>query len=188
MATKVVRTAALLLVLSIAVDGRTQEPPAKQPPAPPELAVIVNLTNPTTGLTLAELRAHCKLEVQFWDGERAQLFLPRYDTPEMKILLQRVYGMTPSELRKYWIGRVFRGEIPAEPTVVPTTDAAVKRVRDRAGAFSVVMAKDVPEGVRVLTIDGKRPGEAGYALQAAAGPAPAPAPEPKAGAGTPDNT
>lgn len=187
MGTEVVRSAALLLALSIAVDGLSQEPPAKQPPAAQELAVIVNQTNPTTGLTLAQLRAHCKLEVQFWDGgERAQLFLPRYDSPEMKILLDRAYGMTPRELRKYWVGRVFRGEIPAEPTVVPTTDAAVKRVRDRAGAFSVVMAKDVPEGVRVLTIDGKRPGDPDYPLKAA--DAPAPAPEPKAGTAAADGS
>lgn len=148
-------------------DKPPQPAPPKQVSATPELAVIVNTANPTTGLTFAELRAHCKLEVQFWgNNQRTQLFLRPSDSTEMKILLDRVYGMTPGELHKYWVGRVFRGEIPSRPTAAPTAAAALARVRANEGAFSVVLASEVGEGVRVLAIDGKLPGDAGYALRA----------------------
>ena len=83
----------------------------------------------------------------------------------MGVLLAKVYETTAPGLRKFWIGKAFRGEIPAAPSVVPTSEAAGTRVNGEAGAFSVVRADQVPEGVRVVTIDGKRPGEAGYPLR-----------------------
>lgn len=149
--------------------GKPAEEPAEQAPAaaPVALAVIVNPKNPTTGLTFTELRSHLKLELQFWsNGERATLLLRASDSEETKILLAHVYEMAARELRKYWIGRVFRGEIAAAPTIVPTAAAAGARVRDSEGAFSIVLATEVPDGVRVLAIDGKRPGEVGYPLTA----------------------
>lgn len=149
--------------------AKPAEKPAEPAPsaAPVALAVIVNPKNPTIGLTFTELRSHLKLELQFWsNGERATLLLRASDSEETKILLASVYEMAARDLRKYWIGRVFRGEIAAAPTIVPTAAAAGARVRDSEGAFSIVLATEVPEGVRVLAIDGKRPGEAGYPLTA----------------------
>lgn len=185
----------LLAALLVAIPGQGGTPPPTNPPpeqkpvqkqaeqapaaAPVALAVIVNPKNPTTGLTFTELRSHLKLELQFWsNGERATLFLRASDSEETKILLAKVYDTGARELRKYWIGRVFRGEIAAAPTVVPTAAAAGARVRDSEGAFSIVLATEVPDGVRVLTIDGKRPGEVGYPLNA---PETKPAPAEKGG-------
>ena len=131
-----------------------------------DLAVIVHPKNPATNLDLDALRTYFKLERQFWpDKKRVKLFLRPSRSLEMQILEDVVYRMSSSELRKYWIGKVFRGEIPAKPAIVPTASAAGARVRDVPEAFTVVLANEVPEGVRVLTIDGKKPGDAGYPLR-----------------------
>jgi hypothetical protein len=43
-------------------------------------------------------------------------------------------------------------------------------VRDIPGAIALVPASKVPPGVKVLRIDGKRPGEPGYPLVASVAP------------------
>ncbi|HEX5052627.1 MAG TPA: hypothetical protein VFZ65_12700 [Planctomycetota bacterium] len=156
------------------------EPPAPEQPAPAkvELAIIVNAKNPTKDLSSVHLRLVCKLETQFWsNNERVQLGLRPGDTPEMKILCEHVYGMTQDELSKYWTGRLFRGQIPAEPAILRSSDAAIRFVKRSAGALSVIPATEiakVPKEVRVLTIDGKLPGQPGYALEGVVQPPPEP--------------
>ena len=157
-----------LLSLVVAALSLAARAPATAQPGEPEvltLAVIVNPKNPTTNLTWHQLRSYLKLEHQFWPNkERCALFLRPSSSPEMQLLLGKVYRMDANELRKYWVGKVFRGEIPARPAVVPSAAAAGTRVHKVPGALTVVLADQTPEGVRVLTIDGKKPGDPGYPL------------------------
>jgi flagellar basal body-associated protein FliL len=158
---------ALMVSSTVAAQEPKPAPAAKAP----ELAVIVNLKNLTPNLTLPELRTYCKLEMQYWsDNQRVRLYLRSYRSPEMKILLATVYRMEAGPLRKYWHGRENRGEITKRPTIVASATAAIARVRAGKGAFAFVLAKDVPKGVRVLAVDGKLPGEEGYALKGEAAP------------------
>lgn len=132
---------------------------------PDALAVIVNPKNPTTNLSFTQLRSYLKLEQQFWPSkERVELFLRPTRSTEMELLLSEVYRMSSDELRKYWVGKIFRGEIDARPAVIPTARAAGARVSKIEGALTVVLASEVPAGVRVLSVDGKRPGDADYPL------------------------
>jgi len=155
-------TTALLVLVTASVGTGTTETEAETRQA---LAVIVNPKNPVTNLSFNELRAYLKLEQQFWpDKQRIQLFLRPSKSTEMQILLEQVYRMSSAKLRKYWVGKVFRGEISSKPSVVPTAKSARTRVLKVPGALTVVMLDEVPEGVRVLTIDGKQPGDEGYRL------------------------
>jgi hypothetical protein len=154
--------ATALLVLGTASVGTGTGAEAETRQA---LAVIVNPKNPVTNLSFNELRAYLKLEQQFWpDKKRIELFLRPSKSTEMQILLDEVYKMTNAKLRKYWVGKVFRGEIPSKPGVVPTAKSARTRVLKVPSALTVVMLDEVPEGVRVITIDGKLPGDEGYRL------------------------
>ena len=129
------------------------------------LAVIVNKKNPVADLQFSELRAFMKLERQFWPNRRrVALYLPRSNTAEHEILLDKIYKMSTKKLRKYWILKMFSGEIPAKPAYVPSAKAGVKKIRASVGAVSVVRLADVPKGVRVLRINGKKPGQPGYPL------------------------
>ena len=164
-----VRRVARAVLVALAAAIPLAAPPlagrGEAPDEVPVLAVIVNPKNSTTNLTFNQLRSYMKLERQFWpDKERCALLLRPSNSPEMKILLEQVYRMSADELRKYWVGKVFRGEIPARPAVVPTAAAAGTRVRKVPAALTVVLSDQMPEGVRALTIDGKKPGDPGYPL------------------------
>lgn len=162
------RTVRALLLGVVASPVFAQEPPQPQPQpaAAAALAVIVHPDNPVRDVTFAELRAYFLLDRQFWsDGSRTVLYLRPATSDEMKVLHDKVYGKDANELRAYWRGRLFRGEIPAKPASAPTAAAAIERVRADRAAFTVVLANELPEsGVKVLTIDGRKPGDAGYSL------------------------
>jgi hypothetical protein len=134
-------------------------------PAVAAVAVIVHPDNPVANLAFDDLKTILKLDRQFWDDKTRVVLLARpSDTKEQGALLKDVYALEEKELRKYWVGKLFAGKIAAIPTVVKTSAAAGRLVRQSAGAISVVLAADVPDGVKVLTIDGKKPGDAGYPL------------------------
>lgn len=129
------------------------------------LAVIVNSANTCPDPTADELRAILTLKRQFWsDGKRVVLILPPTGSPAKSFLLDRVYHLSDSELRKSWANRLFAGEIVAVPTSLRTAEALVAAVRRSPGAVSVVPASAVSPGVRVLAVGGKRPAQPGYPM------------------------
>ena len=154
--------ALLLVACATLAAARAEDPPKK---APLELAVIVHPKNPVAKLSMAELRIYLKVEREFWpDRKRCDVYLPQSTTDEYDVLLQKIYRMSHKKLQKYWVRRLFSGEISAKPSYVPNAKAAGQEVMKSEGAISVVAAKDVPKDVKVLLIDGKKPGEEGYPL------------------------
>ena len=157
------RYGAILLVSCAALAAARAEDPARK--APLELAVIVHPKNPVTKVSLSELRAYLKVEREFWPNrKRCDVYLPQSTTDEYDVLLQRVYRMSHKKLLKYWVRRLFSGEISAKPSYVPSAKAAGEEVMKSEGALSIVSSKDIPKDVKVLLIDGKKPGEEGYPL------------------------
>lgn len=172
------RLAPLLLaaaaLFGAATDGQ-QKPPAPPPnpaPKPDEkkpqpVAIVVNSDNPVNGLTLDELRQVLRLDRQFWDDKLRVVLVARpTGEPEQQALLDLVYSMDEKELRRFFVGKLYAGRIPAIPTVVKSGAAAAKIVAQTTGAIAAVSVADVPKGAKVLSIDGKKPGDAGYALLA----------------------
>ena len=156
-------TAALAVGLWCASLAAAQD--AKPKPKDVPIAVIVNEQNPVKNISFSDLRGLLRMETQFWPHKkRCILFLPRSGSAEHNVLLDKIYKMTHKKLQRYWVRRLFSGEIPAKPTYVPNAKAAGSRVRKSVGGLSVVKLSEVPKGVRVLSIDGKKPGDAGYPL------------------------
>ena len=152
--------ACLLLVLASVAGGQGQKQDKEI-----TLAVVVHAKNPIKTVSFAELRAYLKVERQFWPNKkRVELFLRPSRSLEMEILLSKIYRMSNDELRKYWVGKVFRGDITKRPAIVPNVAAARSRVLKVTGAMTVVLADEIPEGVRVLTIGGKKPSDPDYPL------------------------
>jgi len=136
-------------------------------PARPAIVIIVNAGNPAPDPSLDDLRALFLLERQFWpDGRRVALYLPPAGSPERDTMLDRIYSMSDFELRKYWVGKLFRGAIPSIPSTLPSREAAVAAVEESRAGIAAIGAGDVPPTVRVLRIDGKQPGDPGYPLGA----------------------
>jgi hypothetical protein len=153
----------------VAGGQEKQEKPKKPKPVKEiQLAVIVHPKNPIKTVSFNELRAYLKVERQFWPNKkRCQIFLPSRKTDAYEILLKKVYRMSHNKLQKFWVRRLFSGQIPAKPSFVPSSRAAGKQVLKSLGALSIVDARNIPKGVRVLLIDGKKPGDAGYSLKGA---------------------
>ena len=129
------------------------------------LAVVVNIKNPVKKISFGQLRAYLKMTRQFWPTrKRCDLYLPPHTTDAYKILLATVYKTSHRKLQKYWVRKLFSGDIPAKPVYVPSAKAAAAVVRRNLGALTVLPADQIPKGVRVLPIDGKTPGDKGYRL------------------------
>jgi hypothetical protein len=132
------------------------------------IAVIVHEQVPVEDLSLPELRRIFLGERQDWSQElRVTLLLPPRGTPERKVLLAKIYQQrTEVQVQHYWINRLFGSEAQVGPKITGSNEMSASLVREIPGAIALVPADRIPQGVKVLRIDGKKPGQAGYPLVA----------------------
>lgn len=135
------------------------------PAAAGDIAVIVHPDVDVSNLSFAELRKIMLGDRQFWpSGQKVTLIVAEPVDAGRSVLLDRVYNMSEQQFRQYWIARVFRGEVAEDPKVVISSAGVIEMVSVLNGSIAFVDFQDVPSGVSVLSIDGLRPGDAGYAL------------------------
>jgi ABC-type phosphate transport system substrate-binding protein len=132
-----------------------------------DVAIVVHVENPESGLTSEELGRILRQEQRrFRAGGSIYLVFQSSGSPARDVVLRRVFRMNDLELKQFWLGKLYRGEIASFPRVVDS-DVAVKRLVARApGALGFVDAAALDGSVKVLHIDGKLPGEPGYLLAA----------------------
>jgi len=129
------------------------------------IAVVVHPSVEVDDLTFAEFRKIVLGDRQFWPGgKRITLIVRAPVADERTILLERVYKMSEAQYRQHWVAKVFRAEIASGPRVVLSNEEAVDLVGVIDGAIAIVGSEDVPEGLKVLKIDGLLPGEENYPL------------------------
>jgi hypothetical protein len=107
------------------------------------------------------------IERQHWKaGGRVYLVLRESGAPQKDLVLRHLYRMNDLELKQFWLGKLYRGEIASFPRVV-SSDAMVKRIVAQApNAIGFIDAGALDGTVKVLRIAGRRPGESGYLLSA----------------------
>jgi ABC-type phosphate transport system substrate-binding protein len=130
-----------------------------------DLALVANKTNALTAITPADLVKLSKAQTNHWpDGKPVTLVMRAPSTPEMKIFLEKVYGMTESEVSELIASANHgRASHPAI-VVVSSDDELVNRVASIPGAIGVVDVYSINSSVAVLKIAGKLPLEPGYLL------------------------
>lgn len=132
-----------------------------------DVALIVHPANPLSELSSASVVKIFRFEQQHWKGGgRIYLILQESGTPEKEIVLRRVYRMKDAELKQFWLGKLFRGEIASFPSVAHSSAAARRIVSHAPNALSFIDASAVDRTVKVLRVDGKLPGDPGYLLAA----------------------
>ena len=130
-----------------------------------DIAVIVNPSTPVSNLSLAELRAILSGDRRSWDMKTPAVILMRLPgSHERDVVLQRVLKQSESDYKKFWVGKIFRGEVIFEPATAPSAGLALDYVSSVQGAISFVESGQVQSRVKMLKIDGKLPGENGYPL------------------------
>ena len=132
-----------------------------------DMAVIVNENTPIAGLSFAEMRRVFLGERQYWNAETPVVLIVRAPVaPERTVVLERIYRMSESQFKQYWIARIFRAEATSTPKVVYSNQTINELVAAIPGAISLVRADAVlQKGVRPIKIDGLLPGEANYPLR-----------------------
>ena len=130
-----------------------------------DVALIANKGNSLKGLSFPDLVKICKGQMGHWPNGRPVTLITRSPaSPEMRIVLQKVYGMTANDVNELITsanhGRVDRPAI----MVVNSDDAIVKRVESTPGGVGLVDVYSITGGIDVLRVGGKLPLEPGYAL------------------------
>ena len=127
------------------------------------VAVVVHPTVEVDDLNFAEFRKIILGNRRFWAaGKQITIIVRSPVADERTLLLESVYKMSEAQYRQYWVAKVFRAEVVSGPRVVLSNEEAVDLVGVLEGAISVVDLADVPEGLKVLRIDGHLPGEPKY--------------------------
>ena len=130
-----------------------------------DVAVIVHPSNPEADIRSSDLVEIFRMEQRYWKaGERIYLVLQESGTAEKDLVLKRIYGMKDAEMKRYWLGKLFRGEIAAFPRVAHSNADARRIVGQAPNAIGFVDVAGVDSSVKVMRIDGKKPGDAGYLL------------------------
>ncbi len=135
------------------------------------LAIVVNPNNPTTDLTLPQLRAILLGERRWWAYQhRIVLAGMRRNTPEWQTVRRVIYKMNRRELDHYYLYQSFKGENPNQPTTMEAPADVKKFVINTRGGLGYLRASDVDDSVKVVRINGLLPGDDGYPLRLRARP------------------
>lgn len=134
-------------------------------PSESDVSVVVNPSNPTSSLTLVELRKIYMGERQYWKASNAVVPLMRSPgAREREVVLRVVFQMSEQQYKQYWVAKIMRAEISDPPASLFSNGMVQEGVRGNSGAIGYIDAADVRPGVKVLRLGGLLPGEPGYPL------------------------
>lgn len=131
-----------------------------------DLAVVVAKQSALDGLSLQQLKHLYLGDTILGPGGDKLLALNRDPkSPERVGFDRSVLEMTPEGAARYWIDRKIRGQSGA-PRAVEPASVAQRVVARLPAALTYVRANEVSGEVKVLRIDGKKPGDSGYPIRA----------------------
>jgi|SRR5579862_572230 len=158
---KLLLAVALCLFWPATGSARTHHPAA-------DVAVVGNADLPVGNLSLHEVRRLFLGETRYWKGNLpVVLIVPPAGTHERDVLLHSVYRMNETQYKQYWTGRILRGEAVSAPKTAESLAAAQNLVASLPGCVTILNSNQTSasKNMRILTIDGKLPGEKEYPLK-----------------------
>jgi len=130
-----------------------------------QLAVIVNKTSSLDDVTTAVLQKYFKADKSKTpDGTKIVIVMQDVGNPDRDAALRTIYKMSEAEYNDFFVGQTFTGAVAAAPKALPSSAAVKQFVAATPGAIGYVRASDADDSVKVLKVDGKSPGDAGYSL------------------------
>ena len=130
-----------------------------------DLALVSNKGNALSTITLPELVKLCKAEISRWpDGKPVTFVMRAPSEPEMKMLLEKVYGLAVPEVKDL-ITTANHGRMNHPAILIANSDEdLVNKVASIPGAVGVVDVYAINSSVAVVKVGGKLPLEPGYVL------------------------
>jgi hypothetical protein len=130
-----------------------------------DLALVSNKSNNVSAVTYADLVKICKAQTnRLPDGKTLTLVMRSPSAPEMKLVLDKIYGMPGSDVNDL-ITTVNRGRSNHPAIMVVTSDDdLINTVASVPGAVGIVDIYSINSSVAVVKVAGKLPLEPGYLL------------------------
>jgi regulator of extracellular matrix RemA (YlzA/DUF370 family) len=129
-----------------------------------DLAVVVNKANDTKTISSVDLGKLLKNTSRKWtNGQDAIVILRDPNAPEMRVVLQKVYGMSADQV-KALITAANQGRTSPAFVIVDSDDVILKMVAGSANAIGITDVYSINSSVNVLKVEGKMPLEPGYLL------------------------
>jgi hypothetical protein len=120
-----------------------------------DMALIANKGNSLKGMSFPDLVKICKGQMGHWPNGRPVTLITRSPaSPEMRIVLQKVYGMTADEVNQLVASANHgRTDHPAI-MVVDSDESVVKKVEATPGGVGLVDVYSITGGIDVLRVGG----------------------------------
>lgn len=130
-----------------------------------DVALVANKGSAVNAVTIPDLVKLCKAQTPRWpDGKSVTLVMRDPSSPEMKMVLEKVYGMTSQAVNDL-IATANHGRAGHPAIVVVTSDdEIVHKVAATPGAVGLVDVYAINSSVDVMKVGGKLPFEPGYPL------------------------
>ena len=127
------------------------------------MAVIATAGSKLQDVPLAEMAKLCKGSQKTWpDGRNFTLIMKAPESPDMRIVVQKLFGMAPAEL-KAALPKL--NESRQMVKIVESDEDLLRAVEAIPGALGVVDVYAINSSVKVLRVDGKLPFDLGYVLK-----------------------
>ncbi len=137
-----------------------------QGPRGTDIALVTHPDTPIADLSLAEVRKVFRGDRQYWTKDiPVVLFIRAPGARERDVVLKVIFQMTEAQFKQFWIAKIFRAEATSAPKIVYSNDMAGQLVSAVPGAIAFIDARDVRPGLKVIRVDGHKPGEPGYPLR-----------------------
>jgi ABC-type phosphate transport system substrate-binding protein len=130
-----------------------------------DIALVSNKNNALEAVTVPELVKICKAQTEHWPNGKPITFVMRSpSTPEMKLVLEKVYGMSERELDSLIVTSNHGRSAHPAILVVTSDEELVDKVASTPGAVGMVDVYSINSSVAIVKIGGKLPLEPGYLL------------------------
>jgi len=127
------------------------------------MAVVVAAGSKLQDVPLAELAKLCKGARKAGpDGRSFTLIMKDPESPDMRIVVQKLFAMSPAEL-KTALAKL--NESRQLLKIVESDEDLLRAVQATPGAVGVVDVYAINSSVKVLRVDGKLPFDVGYVLK-----------------------
>ena len=138
-----------------------------------QIAVVTNIANPESSITLAELRRIYLGETTSWEfseQRRESITLLDYkgEADVGEAFYRIIAQMSPTRIRLKWLSMILNGEFQKLPKSTDSERKLVELIGNDVGAIGFLRVVDLDplaKSVKVLKIDGKGTGDRDYPLR-----------------------
>jgi ABC-type phosphate transport system substrate-binding protein len=131
-----------------------------------DVAVIVHKSNPVESLTMVQLRKLVLGQETKWPtGKKIAVLMTTPGQPERDSTLKIVCSMRETDFTLHFMHASFSGETAEPPKAVGSGVQVRQSVAGTANAVGFIKASQLDGSVKVIAIDGSRPGEPAYKLK-----------------------